>query len=562
MIRYIQYLLLCLLGVGIISCTKKVDFSYDNRVNTGADAPSAIRLVNLRGANELMVNGERLTSFLAPDKEDAYGVDNTIGTIYFPSTGRMGLTCNIPQRFVNAQGLATDIRFATLNLKWHLDLTRSFTAKDDFNHPMDYYFTFFGGANDSLFAVPRSVSSPANPENFKIRLLNLSVNDYAVKGPMKLTWADGTTIPGIENVAPGTYSDYVEIPYGTYQFKVFTTDGKQVPGVGGSTLDLNIIDAHTGRMMLDGRQIYPNAVGLTDSKLTYSPFKTFQPGGVYTIAIGDLPNFKFPTGNPNGETVPAKYNAFRIISDAEPQNITYARLQAINVLPGKKLSIQIDGKALGDTLGFAVASAYGRYIRGTHTVKVSDHTGALLIEKSLSLSPADNQSIWIYQGADGKPAISVVANNLSSVYYTGAAEDGSYSNVQSEYPSWVRFMNFCPDLPEATFTRDNGQLFTDPLPAQHLLTGIPVIASPYVKLNTGFYNSFLAYASQQTVVPGDWLRNVAVIKGRQFIADPALYTDGLPGSEPGFYTVALVGYINAATPEAEKARMIIIKHNK
>ena len=555
MIRCIQYLLLCLLGAGIISCTKKVDFSYDNRVNPGADAASSIRIVNLRGANELMVNGQQLTSFQMPDREDSYGAGNTSGTIWFPGTGRMGLTYNIPQRFVNKEGFATDIRFATLNIKWHLDLTRGFSARDDFNHPMDYYFTFFGGYTDSLFAVPRSVSSPANPENFKIRVLNLGVNDYPVKGPVKLAWADGTPIPGIENVAPGTWSDYVEIPYGTYQFKVFTTDGQQVPGVGGSTLDLNVIDPLTGRIMMDGRRVYPNVVGFTDSKLTFSPFKTFQPGGVYTIVVADCPNFNFPTGNPNGETVTAKYNAFRIINDAEPQNITYARLQAINVLPGKKISVQVDGKVIGETLDFSVASEYARYIRGTHTVKVFDNGGALLIEKSLLLSPADNQSIWVYEGTDGKPAVSFVANNLSAVYYTGATEDGSYSSVKTEYPSWVRFMNFCPDLPEATFTFENGRLFTDPLPGQHLLPGIPVIASPYIQLNTGFYNSFLAYASKPAVLPGDWLRNVAAIKGEQFIANPALYTAGLPGSEPGFYTVALVGYM-------EKARMIIIKHNK
>lgn len=550
-----QFLLLCLLGAGMVSCTKKVDFSFDNQINPDADAPSGIRIVNLRGANELMVNGQQLTSFLAPDREDVYNQTNTRGTTYFPETGRMGLTYNIPQRFVNAQGFATDIRFATLTVKWGLSLTRGFSAKDDLNHPMDYYFTFYGGDTDSLIAVPRSVSSPANPENFKIRLLNLSTNDHVVKGTMGITWADGTPVAGLQDIAPGTYSDYIEIPYGTYQFKVFTTDGFQVPGTGGSALNLDVIDPINGRMLLDGRQVYPNVVGFADSKLTYAPFRTYQPGGVYTIVVGDCPNFKNSTGNTNGETVVAKYNGYRIITDAEPLNITYASVQAINVLPGKKINVEVDGKAVGGTLDFSIASDYGRYIRGTHTVKVLDNTGAVLIEKSFLLSPADNQSMWIYENADGKPAISIVANNLSAVYYSGATEDGSYSSLKTEYPSWVRCMNFCPDLPEATFTKENGQFFSDPLPGQHLLPGIPVITSPYIKLNTGFYNSILAYASQPSVLPGDWLRNVPVIKSQQFIANPALYTAGLPGSEPGFYTVALVGYL-------KDARMIIIKHNK
>jgi hypothetical protein len=147
---------------------------------------------------------------------------------------------------------------------------------------------------------------------------------------------------------------------------------------------------------------------------------------------------------------------------------------------------------------------------------------------------------------------------MSAAYYSGATEDGTYSMIKTEYPSWVRFMNFCPDLPEVTFTRENGQMFADPLPGQHLLPGIATAAvkSPYVMLNAGFYNDIVAYASQPAVLPGDWLRNVPVLKAQQFIANAALYRKGLPGSEPGFYTVALVGRISTA------ARMIIIKHNK
>ncbi|NML42053.1 DUF4397 domain-containing protein [Chitinophaga sp. G-6-1-13] len=565
--RCLHTVMLYLLSAGVLtSCTKKEDFTYDNRVNPQADAASSVRIVNLRAATELMISGKQLSAFMLPNFEGYYDQTTTKGTPFFPETGRMGLTYTIPQQFVSADGTVTDIRFASFVRNFSLALTRGFVAKDDFTHPVDYYFTYFapntGQLTDSLFAIPRSVSPPANPERCKVRLLNLSSSNTPFSGNMRVVWADGTAVAGLENIGIGQYSDYVELPYGTYQLKVMTMNGQMVPGVGGSAQDFNVINPQTGTMMLPGVRAKPRVNGFVDSKLTFAPLKSYQPGGVYTIVVADQANFRNPTGSDNGETYPTKNNAFRIITDVEPQNNTYAQLQAINVLPGKSINVTVDGNPLGNTLAFAAASAFKPCITGTHVLKVSDASGAALADSTISLLPGDNSTLWIYE-KDGKAAISVVANNLSNTFYNGATEDGSYSTTKIEFPSWIRFMNFCPDLPEATFTTDDGQMLGNSNAGQRLQLGIPLVKNPYVMLDANFYQSVLAYASKENVIPGNWLRDVTPLRSRDFIARPELYPAGQsPISEAGVYTVALVGNLNTSKPGSEKARMIIIKHNQ
>jgi len=55
------------------------------------------------------------------------------------------------------------------------------------------------------------------------------------------------------------------------------------------------------------------------------------------------------------------------------------------------------------------------------------------------------------------------------------------------------------------------------------------------------------------------------LKSTEFIANKSLYTNigrSLPAFEPGIYTVALIGKSGTGLSDKEKARMIIIKHNK
>lgn len=566
--KYIYpFLLAALTGAG--ACKKKLDTTYDNRAQQQPLTGSGTRIINLVGANELQINGQKLTSFIAPDREGGYGPDQTRGTLYFPESGRLGGSFTVPLQLVDGQGKIKDIIFSSLSPKVQTPAPRPFTAQDDYNHPMDYYFTWFtpnkGGFQDSLFAIPREVSPSSNPERFKIRLLNLATTpDRFHTGNMSLTWADGSAIAGLSDVAPGSYSAYVEIPFGSYQFKVLDADGKEVPAKGSSDLVNNILNPTTGTMMsATGTDGDAGAGGFADTWLSYAPLKTYQPGGIYTIVVGAMPGYGIPTGGP-GETVAAITNNFQIITDnKEATNITYSRMQAVNVLAGKEINWQVDGKPLGETLAFAAQTDYSRYIAGTHHVKALDKQGATLAEADWQLTPGDNITAWLYATRDGKPAISFSANNLSGKYYGGVTgNDGSYATVPDLNPWWVRFMNFCADEPEVTFTKANGQHFTTATTSQayaHIQLGKAVEANEYVRLRTNENVSILAYASKAGVFPGNWMTGVAPITANRFIANPGLYkTEKKPNAEPGIYTVALVG--NSAV--GEKPSMIIIKHNK
>lgn len=552
-------------------CTKKLDYSYDNRVNQQPVTGSAMRLVNLAGATELSINGQQLTSYLAPDFEGGYGPDQTRGTRWFPENGRLGTTYTIPAELLKS-GRADSIMFSSLSQKAGAPPPRPFSAVEDVNKPTDYYFVRYrpnpAGFTDSLFRIPRDISPAVDAAGCKIRLLNLSATPNGNSmpglfryGPMSVTLADGTAIPGLSNVAPGTYSGYVELPYGTYQFKVLNSEGKEVPASG----SYNTTNPVTGTLMdLQGT---PGIGGQKDTWLTFAPIRTYQPGGVYTIVVSCAYETKVPTGNPNGETTNTENNIFRIIADvSEPVNLSYARVQGVNAAAGRKVSWQIDGQPLGAELQYTKQTTYNRYITGTHIVKALGEGGQVLAEANLPLQPGDNLTLWCYNRKDGTPAISISANNLSGKYFGGTAiEDGSYGTFKDAWPFWIRFMNFCPDLDEVTFTADNGYPFpnltTVPnMAAQHIALGTPVTDNPYVMMWVNFPNRVFAYASRPGTLPGDWLRNITPLVSRNFIARPELYkTPELPQSEPGVYTVALVG--STAANATEKARMIIVKHN-
>lgn len=566
-ITYTGFWLLAVLSIS--ACKKKQDFEYDNRPGTEPLASSSARIVNVAGATQLVINGLKLTNFLPPDIDGYYGADQTRGTVYFPETGRLGLTYAIPQQFVNTKGWVDSIVFSSLGKRNGLPESRRFSAKDDFNDPHDYYYVRYrpnrGTYLDSLITVPRSVSPPSNPTGFKIRLLNLSsppdafsVQGVYRKGPMSLAWADGTIIPGVQNVVPGTWSDYIEVPYGTYQFKVLDADGREVQG--NSSLPLNTI---TGTVM----DFYgtPGVGGRSDTWLTYAPFKTFQPGGIYTIVVSMNYDCVIPTGSPNGETVNTEGNTFRIIADiSEPVNTIYARMQAVNAVQDTDVQWLVNEKPLGQSLAFTQQTAYERYITGNYIIKATDKNGALLAQTTTSLQPGDNITAWLYTARDGKTAIALSANNLSSKYYNGnAGEEGSYSMYKEATPNWIRFMNLCTELGEVTFTTNNGMPFlamsgsSAAKASQHILLGQPVVIDPYVQLLLNVPGQILAYQSAPGVLPGNWQQQIQPLKSTDFIARTDLYkTTPLPNREPGFYTVALVG------KTAGNARMIIVKHNK
>ena len=109
------------------ACTKKLDYSYDNRVIQQPMTASSIRLVNLCGATELSVGGKQLTSYMQPDKEGYYGVNETRGTSWFPESGRLGITYTVPRELVK-NGELDSIMFSSLSVRNYLPPSRPFHA--------------------------------------------------------------------------------------------------------------------------------------------------------------------------------------------------------------------------------------------------------------------------------------------------------------------------------------------------------------------------------------------------------------------------------------------------
>jgi hypothetical protein len=576
-----QYLILLATALIWGACAKaKPEFSTSgNLVTSQQIASSSVRLVNLYGYTDLRVNGQALTDMAFPT---GFGqIILPLPTVFFPTTGKLGQTYEIPQQFINAQHTAmVEVEVVTYASSAGQDsIIRKFQVTDNYAQPNDYYVVpvrlpgaTIGGQvfTDSVIAIPRAVSPAADPTHILVRVLNLSTGPDAanLQGAMRLAYADGTHVAtGAADslVSPGSSSAYMELPYGTYQFKVLTAQNNQVPSAQQDMPPMTIVQS--------SGMIYaaPPAV---QTALTYAPIVSFQPGGVYTIVVNANNNFNIPYGT---GTLDASSNSFWVIPDIAPAaNVTYARMQVANAVPGSSITVSVDGQPLGKPVAYPGTGSYQVYVNGSHTVQATDQGGKLLAQKTLTLNGGDNITAWVYPAPGGTDSILPVQNNLSGNWYPGNTTDGSNASINqfhTSFPFWIRFLNLCPDLPLVTFTQANGQLFPEylvnsggnSLAAENLAPG--VLPDTYLQY-IGVYNTMPpqieAYQSQPQILPGDWLSDIPSLKASGFVMSTAAsYPGGLPATgEPGVYTVALVGRYGTNAPAGEQAKMIIIKHNQ
>lgn len=564
--------LLSLVFIVFHACEKdKLDFEYDNRKVTDEIAASNMRIVNLSSFyNQLIVNGDSLTNYTIPDLY-GYG-DEYPPTYYFPEDGRLSNMWEVPQELLDENGSAKMI-FENMNL-----YKDSAVVREDYDEPKDYYLwcpepyyqkVETGEApQEHVAEIPRSLTGPSKPDHFKIRLVNLSVryDDFGIgtevlDGPFTLAYADGTPVSATtSNISQGEWSGYVEVPYGTYQFKVLTTDQRQLPAPGMDPNEVfDRVDPPTSAIAASYQ---------TSSYLTYAPVRTFQPGGIYTIAVS--PGIFLYIYDSFGNEANFIQNAYQVIPDnTVPANVSYARLQGVHALTGQPtVTLKVNQNSL-DGMAFGEASGYRILTAGNYQLEAIDASGQALASLDVKLQAGSNYSAWIWPGPDGNPQISVVSNNLSGTWYNPSGNDGddaSLSRYVQQFPMNVRFLNLCPDEPYITFTKDNGSLLTgsfgsDGTAAQNIQPGVIPVEAPYFNMST-FH--LLAYRSQPSVVPGTWADDIAPLSSADFIARPELYEvrGHLPGYEPGVYTVALVGSSQSGIPAEYQKRMIIIKHTK
>ncbi len=565
-IFWVCYVLLMLSG-----CSEdKVDYLVDNRPSTAAIEYSKFRIVNLRGANQVIANGDSLTGFILKDPQAADGSDYP-GTKYFTKNGKMGKLWQIPQDLFNASD-SLKLKIETYSYNFYGSPVEFSIRKE--TAPTDYYLLqeneYYLSGQPDMLAIPRDIQSPARPDCFKIRLLNLSsqlLNNSAgmenLNGSLQLTWADGTPVSDkLNNIKPGEYSEYIEVPYGTYQFKVLTPDGRQLPGQEpDSKTDYYIIDPSTSSICT-----YDNTNNPQPTYQTYAPIHAYKPGGIYTIVVS-AQSFTYPyPGSTTNEQLAAYQNGFEIIADVdEPVNTTYARAQFINALPKDgAVTLKLNGKEISEAgVTFGSVTDYTTLINGNYTLEAMDASGKVLASTTYSMSAGDNYSVWLSNTDTGNDSLIVVANNLSGSQYsdTGDGQDASYNRFSMLYFLKLRFLNLDTDFEYLSFTTDNGQAFNSTIGLQLKPNDVPK-EEPYVSLKYETLNSFqiMAYRSTATTAPGAWADEIPVLTSQDLIPRRELYSKGIPVLNTGVYTIALIG--RKTDDDRYKSKMIIITHTK
>ncbi|NLR67681.1 DUF4397 domain-containing protein [Chitinophaga varians] len=540
------------------ACSKdKTDVRAGNEPDYASMDKSTVRLVTFNQW-DVKVNGQKLSNwYQVPDNVTVPNLPYP--TRYFPD-GKLSGTWFLPQQFLDSKGQATVEIGSPQGTSQPDYILDSFLVQDNYDQPSDYYLNTSADEHDGKYSVsrvPRTTALPSNPANIRIRLVNLCTSQGNGGGnTLSLAYANGGPVSAATSgIANHSFSDYVELPYGTYQFKVLIDGtGLQIPGKPPALTGTTAMD----NFSLGGTQVY------------YSPVQTFQPGGVYTVAVG-LTYGAYQYGE-----YPLSPNCFTVVTDIAPAaNLTYGRLQVVNaaVPEGEGLGVNIDGGNTS-TIAYGKAGAYKTLITGTHTLKITDATGKTLAEQTIALKGGDNLTAWAYPAAGGSVAVTVVSNNMGGVRVNGGNPDGSdgannlYDPLHFRMLVQTRFLNLCPDLPEVTFTGANGTLFKNDLfttatAAQHLQAGQQVspigVPYPYVDLGAVTGGIVQAYRSQPGVLPGDRLTDVPALTTLDFVQmPPAYFLNGNYGAEPGVYTVALIG----RKKDAQHPRMIVIKHNQ
>ena len=602
-------LLFTLTTLLLLGCAKT---KIDSQLNpTGAEVAtnSSVRLFNFYNYNlDVTVNNVPLTSY-------GQGVNQgtQAGLSIFPTGSWLALDNGDPF-FVPNSLVAKDrkihLQISTPPLTLSstqggiLSLaTIDTTVVDDPLNPYDYYAL----ATGHLLRVPRSTAAPAQPQNFKIRVINLgaATDPSNLVGPVKLTYSDGSTVDtALLSVAPGATSPYVELPYGAYMFKLFSN--------GDPTKEL----AELPVLSNFNSCAFPTP---ETQEAVFPRVRTFKPGATYSIVVTQNIGV-FQACNYATLPVPWPYNAYRIVTEQSPAlNTTFARVDAFNALPAVPVSVTVDGQPLGSQLPYAGHSDYGIFVQGTHQVQVLNAEGTVLATKSLTLSPFDNYTAWVYQNPSGQADICFANTDMTSTLYqtdpngdvfapqpyttppiVPPVDDGTSGLIRvasTPYAWQTRFLNLTPDIPFVTFTND-GTLFTgggnpnvgygDSVSyadaSINLSPGFTAPTEPFVIFsyqclfgatggpNSGFVVNPSAYPpafirvyqSGSGAAPGSILAGIAPLPGTAYISNPALYPipQYMPQSEPGIYTTALIGRYASATSKQDAARLVILKHNK
>jgi Domain of unknown function (DUF4397) len=547
-----------LFAVFLFSCAKVKTDTNLPVLNTLKSSNSSIRLIALTGPNSVKALIGGFTYNLTPNVQTNtnYGCGVTQIAGYNPAP------VAIPAKVLDQAGEAHIQLISTIPTTGQI-VTSDTVLADNPSSPTDYYLLpvsrTFGDPNYNIIGVPRSTTPPAGVSNIKIRLVNLSspVDTFNLTGPLTLTYVDGTPVSAATTGVPqGVSSNYTEIPYGTYHFRLFTQTGVELP-----------------------EALLP---AISDYTASASSIHSFQPGGIYTIFVTSNNLYVLGAVSANCAVPPvnASANTFSVIADVPPPiNVSYGKVQFVNTIPGLTCSLALNGLTIGSSIPFRGVSPYQAVSVGDFSMQLADNQGQPLAQQNISITPDDNFTIWAYV-KDGQPVLAISANDLTN------------PNMGQK----IRFMNCSVNVPYITFT-NNGQLLqvynpsseTYYIPdindstsgadaAENLARGVPATHEPYLLINSINGNSPNLYpivvnqsdAGPPPFVPGVTLPAVKALTAGDFIFNPSLYQhpslipppSRVPAAgEPGVYTVVLTGAVDTTVGgQPSTDTLLIVKH--
>ncbi len=568
-------LIILLATILFIGCSKeKIDFQPEYLKPEGTGELSNVRIVNSVEYAQVTANGIPISNFLERRRTTpivpfvvpggTYWSEGYPGTTYFPINGYLGREWKIPNNLFKEDKrldlFFTDgIGFGSLR-KMGITIT-------DPKHSVDYYLgTYDGSGTDTYFKVERADAGPKNPENFKIRVINLSSTVKPtsnpsgafkdLKGPVTLLYADGQPVHAKTSQVDlsNRVSEYVEVPFGKYQFKMISGTNLPIPGTDGNIFDITI-DPPTASIDI-GK--------MKGTHILHAPIHSYKPGAAYTILVYPFKFIIYTSLTPVPLYAMHFQNGFRIIEDYAPEReVTFQRTQAFNAFVSP-ITIKVNGKDIGSVLDFGESTPYQVLESGKSKIQIYDAQSKLLIEKDAELQANQNYTLWTYPNSQNQIQLAIVANDLSGEKELGRVEDGTIGRDVNTFPFFRRYLNFCPDVPYLTVTADNGK-FLGSSRTQNLQPGLfpeiypnvwgSILQLPY---------QLMAYRSKPNQLPGVWMDEIAPLKSTDFIANKDFYKQvnwPLPVQEPGYYTVALIGRLGKDVPAKQKARMVILKHN-
>ncbi len=546
-----------LILITAFSCKKVKQDTNLPFFNTLKSSNSSIRMITLSGKVRFtaIINGNAFTL----NTISTQGISNScIQGSLINSNNSKGVyvtafspsIVNIPTRILDLNGEAK------VDLFTDGVFFRSLSLKDNPQSPTDYYILEKTNSFD-IVPIIRSISPPSGTNTFKIRVVNQSSNfdPAGLTGDLSLTDSKGNIIsPQTSSIPFNSTTDYIELPYGPYAFKLFNQDNFQLP--------------EASALGLDSGTTRPND-GSGFSLMPLTNLRYFQPGGVYTIFVNSNDIFRFvinsqPCQFGGFSQLMASLNSYSIISELSPSsNNSYARFQCINTIP-EPLSLTMDGISIFSSIAYLGKSGFSSSVAGKHHFSVFNKNGEVILDQDITFYPNDNLSIWIYK-KESSVYLITNQNDLSNL---------SNLNMQKQ----IRFLNLSQDIPFATFTDGgslfpvNGQIpdFTDTLSGASATQNVPqgqtIRHLPYI---FGFQTAIRVYESflgPPLVIPGNPLPMISPLRAQDFIADTNLYSRGyfnqIPiNGEPGKYTVALVGSKSPNAPPEQKAKLIIINQS-